>query len=123
MQGNFRQSGDPHPGGAVFDAVSASADLGLTLEEFAPLLTRAAVEIRLRLDAVRQGMADNDMEAVALNSHTMKSVAATLGAEAARGAALELEKCAKGGEAARSPELFAALELRATELLAELERD
>jgi hypothetical protein len=74
-------------GGAIFDPIAAGADLGLTPEEFAPLLPRAAVEIRLRLDAVRQGMAENDLEAVALNSHTMKSVAATLGAEAARQAA------------------------------------
>jgi HPt (histidine-containing phosphotransfer) domain-containing protein len=110
------------PGGAVFDAVAASADIGLTLEEFAPLLTKAAVEIRLRLDAVRQGMADNDQDAVALNSHTMKSVAATLGAEAARKAAFDLEVCAKNGDTALSPELFAELEFRAVELLTELDR-
>ncbi|WP_338669076.1 Hpt domain-containing protein [Pseudodesulfovibrio methanolicus] len=106
----------------MFDAVSASADIGLTLEEFAPLLTKAAVEIRLRMDAVRRGMAEGDLRAVALNSHTMKSVAATLGAEAARRAAFDLECCAKGGDPARSPELFAELELRAGELLAELDR-
>lgn len=110
------------PGGEVFDAVAASADIGLTLEEFAPLLTKAAVEIRLRLDAVRQGMADNDQDAVALNSHTMKSVAATLGAEAARKAAFDLEVCAKNGDTALSPELFAELEFRAVELLTELDR-
>jgi HPt (histidine-containing phosphotransfer) domain-containing protein len=109
-------------GGAIFDPIAAGADLGLTPEEFAPLLPRAAVEIRLRLDAVRQGMAENDLEAVALNSHTMKSVAATLGAEAARQAALDLEHCAKNGDSARSPELFAALEFRADELLTELDR-
>lgn len=122
MNGNFRQGGEDVPGGAVFDAVAASADIGLTLEEFTLLLPRAAVEIRLRLDAVRQGMADHDLHAVALNSHTMKSVAATLGAEAARRAALDLELCAKNGDRARGPELLAALEVRAAELLAELDR-
>jgi len=123
MKSEFRQSGQDVPGGAVFDAVAASADLGLTLEEFTPLLTKAAVEIRLRLDAIRLGMADNDLDAVALSCHTMKSVAATLGAEAARQAALELELCAKGGDRARRHGLFAHLEFRASELLAELERD
>jgi HPt (histidine-containing phosphotransfer) domain-containing protein len=122
MHSDLSRDGASAPGGAVFDAVSASQDLGLTLEEFAPLLSKAAVEIRLRLDAVRQGMADNDLDAVALNSHTMKSVAATLGAEAARQAALDLEVCAKKGDSAGSPELFAELERRADELLAELDR-
>jgi HPt (histidine-containing phosphotransfer) domain-containing protein len=122
MQGIYGQSGEPIPGGAAFDAAAASAEIGLTLEEFAPLLTKAAVEIRLRLDAVRQGMADGDMEAVVLNSHTMKSVVATLGAEAARQAAFDLEVCAKKGDAERSRKLFAVLELRAAELLAELDR-
>ncbi|WP_319582443.1 Hpt domain-containing protein [uncultured Pseudodesulfovibrio sp.] len=122
MQSNFGQSGASVPGGAVFDAAAASADLGLTLEEFAPLLTKAAVEIRLRLDAVKQGMAESDLDAVALNSHTMKSVAATLGAEAARQAAFDLERCAKTGDVARSHELLAELEPRALELLAELDR-
>jgi len=122
MERNFRQDRESIPCGTVFDAVSASANIGLTLEEFAPLLTKAAVEIRLRLDAVRQGMAGGDLRAVALNSHTMKSVAATLGAEAVRRAAFDLECYAKGGDSARSPELFAELELRAGELLAELDR-
>jgi HPt (histidine-containing phosphotransfer) domain-containing protein len=122
MQEIYGQSGEPASGDAVFDAAAASAEIGLTLEEFAPLLSKAAVEIRLRLDAVRQGMADRDMDAVALNSHTMKSVAATLGAEAARQAALDLEVCAKSGDAECSRELFAVLELRAVELLAELDR-
>ncbi|MGE4421703.1 MAG: Hpt domain-containing protein [Pseudodesulfovibrio sp.] len=122
MNGDLRRSGETVPGGAVFDAAAASADLGLTLEEFAPLLAKAAVEIRLRLDAVRQGMAETDLHAVALNSHTMKSVAATLAAEAARQAALDLELCAKNGDRARCSELLAELELRAGELLAELDR-
>jgi HPt (histidine-containing phosphotransfer) domain-containing protein len=110
------------PGGAVFDAVSASQDLGLTLEEFAPLLTKAAVEIRLRLDAVQQGVSGSDLSAVALNSHTMKSVAATLGAEAVRQAAYDLELCAKGGDRTRCSELLARLERRVGDLLLELER-
>jgi HPt (histidine-containing phosphotransfer) domain-containing protein len=122
MHSNFRQDGASVPGGAVFDAVSASQDLGLTLEEFAPLLTKAAVEIRLRLDAVRQGVSGNDLVAVALNSHTMKSVVATLGAEAARQAAYDLELCAKGGDRTRCSELLARLELRVGDLLFELDR-
>ncbi|XXJ18211.1 Hpt domain-containing protein [Desulfovibrio caledoniensis] len=122
MHSNFRRDGAPVPGGAVFDAVSASQDLGLTLEEFAPLLTKAAVEIRLRLDAVQQGVSGSDLSAVALNSHTMKSVAATLGAEAVRQAAYDLELCAKGGDRTRCSELLARLELRVGDLLFELDR-
>ncbi|MEZ7197086.1 Hpt domain-containing protein [Pseudodesulfovibrio karagichevae] len=122
MNGILRRSGETVPGGAAFDAAAASADLGLTLEEFAPLLAKAAVEIRIRLDGIRQGLADGDLHAVALNSHTMKSVAATLAAEPVRQASLALELCAKNGDGPHCPELLAELELRAGELLAELDR-
>jgi HPt (histidine-containing phosphotransfer) domain-containing protein len=117
-----RREGNPARNGAVFDPAEASRALGLTLEEFAPLLAKAAGEIRIRLDAVRQGVAEEDLRAVALNSHTLKSVVATLRAEAVREAAIDMERCAKAGECARCAGMLACLEERAAELLAELDR-
>ena len=116
-----RYEGNPAPGGAVFDPAEASRALGLTLEEFTPLLAKAAREIRFRLDAVRQGVAEEDLRAVALNSHTLKSVVATLRAEAVRDAAIAMERCAKEGECTRCAGMLTCLEERAAELLAELD--
>jgi len=106
----------------VFDPESACAAMGVTLREFLPLVPRAAEELRLRLDAVRRGMAGNDPHAVALNSHTMKSVSASLGAEAVRRAALNLERSARDGDGADRLGLLAELEARTAELLTELDR-
>lgn len=107
---------------AVFDPVAAIADMGLTPEEFALLLPKAAMEIRLRLEGARGALADGDLSAVALHSHTVKSVGASLKADAVHRAAYELECCARGGGEILCPELLAELERRADDLLAELER-
>ncbi|WP_207260943.1 Hpt domain-containing protein [Desulfovibrio sp. Huiquan2017] len=107
---------------AVFDPVMASAEMGLTPEEFALLLPKAAMEIRLRLEGVRRALADGDFPAVALHSHTVKSVGASLGADAVRRAAYELECCARGGGEILCPELLTELERRSDDLLAELDR-
>ncbi|EGB15753.1 Hpt domain protein [Pseudodesulfovibrio mercurii] len=122
MTGKSSKNSASGPVRAVFDPVAASADMGLTLEEFAPLLPKAATEIRLRLDAVRQGVADDDLRAVTLNSHTAKSIAATLGAEATRQAALDLELCARSGDRASCPRLLAELEEHAAALLGALDK-
>lgn len=122
MTDSSEEDGGLGRAGAVFDLVAASADMGLTPEEFAPLLPKAAAEIRLRLEGVRQGVADDDLRAVALNSHTVKSIGASLGAEAVRRAAFELERCAGDGGGARCAELLAELERRAAALLAALDR-
>ena len=122
MKDESTKRGDRVRTDTVFDPESACAAMGVTLEEFLPLVPKAAEELRLRLDAVRRGVAENDTRAVVLNSHTMKSVSASLRAEAVRLAAFDLERCARDGDAADRPGLLAELEARAAELLAELDR-
>ena len=117
MGASGRGSGCP-----VFDPVSASEAMGLTPEEFALLLPKASKEIKSRLGGIRQGLERGDLKALALNSHTLKSVAASLGAEETRNLARLLELCARGGDLKGCAGQLELLEREAAELLAELDR-
>lgn len=110
----------PEEGEGGFDADAARETMGLSGEEFALLAGRAVDEIGFRLEAVRQGVRESDLPSVALNSHTIKSVAASLGAEGARQAAETLELCARGGDGEGCPRLLSSMETETGWLLAVL---
>ncbi|AMK09862.1 MAG: Hpt domain-containing protein [Pseudodesulfovibrio sp.] len=112
----------PGEGASGFDADAAREDMGLSDEEFALLAGRAREEIAARLEAVRQGFRESDLPGVALNSHTIKSVAASLGAEGVRRVAERLELCAREGDADRCSRHLPSMEGEAGWLLKVLGR-
>ena len=89
---------------SVLDMAAASATLGVPRAEVRRLLPHAMTEIGHKLSLAEQGMDRGELREVTLQAHTLKSVAATVGAEAARRAAMKLENAARREDPALSRE-------------------
>jgi PAS domain S-box-containing protein len=96
----------------VLDVAWALRRLGLERESFRPILAISLDEFRKRLEDAKDALAKDDMQRLALSAHTLKSVAATVGAGQCRDLATELEQSAqaRASDAARGllPRLEAA---------------
>ncbi|MCJ2165453.1 MULTISPECIES: Hpt domain-containing protein [unclassified Pseudodesulfovibrio] len=104
-----------------FDLDAACKAMELSREEMLLFLPEAATEIRIRIDAARKALLASALGAVTLNSHTIKSVAASLGVESVRLAAEVLEKNALEGNGQACAALLDSLERRVAGLLVELD--
>ena len=117
------QSGEPQAADpAVFDLGMACESMELTRAEVLVLIPQARIEIRLKMDAVRQALSASDLGAVVLNSHTIKSVTAALGVEPARLAAECLEVSALAGDHGACGACLQGLEQQTACLLTELDK-
>ncbi|MDD3312073.1 ATP-binding protein [Pseudodesulfovibrio sp.] len=100
-----RPAPPPEPeAAAVLDMDAAARTLGVSRAEVLHLLPGAMAEIGHKLALAEQGMAGGLLREVTLQAHTLKSVAATVGAEATRQAAIRLENAARKEDSARSGE-------------------
>lgn len=93
----------------VLDLIAASNDLGVSQAEIRHLVPNAMSEITLKLTLAEKGLRETILREVALQSHTLKSVAASIGAEATRRAALKLENAARREDVERSFERMVTL--------------
>jgi len=100
-----RQEGAP-----VLDLVYASTHLGVSRAEILHLIPNAMTEIRVKLDLIRRAVQTNTLREVSLQTHTLKSVAASIGAEATRRASLKLENASRQQESDLCGERLATLE-------------
>jgi len=89
---------------AVLDLNAAAETLGVSHAEVLRLLPHAMEEIGHKMALAQRGMENGLLREVALQAHTLKSIAATVGAEATRRAALRLENAARKEDSARSGE-------------------
>lgn len=97
---------DPRPKEAapVLDLVAASAHLGVSRAEIMHLVPNAMTEIRLKFELAEKATRTNTLREVALQTHTLKAVADSIGAEATRRAAVKLENAARREDAVLSME-------------------
>jgi signal transduction histidine kinase/CheY-like chemotaxis protein/HPt (histidine-containing phosphotransfer) domain-containing protein len=113
LGGDWREGTGPgHPAkktAPVLDLAAASAELGVSQAEIRHLIPNAMTEITLKLTLAEQGLRKTALREVALQSHTLKSVAASIGAEATRQASLKLENAARREDVERSFERMATL--------------
>ncbi|QJB55770.1 ATP-binding protein [Pseudodesulfovibrio sp. zrk46] len=79
----------------VLDIAKAASQLGVTRSEVAYLLPKAVAEIAHKFELAENGLERSVLREVALQSHTLKSVAASIGAEATRRAAVKLENASR----------------------------
>ncbi len=83
---------------AVLDLAYACTNLGVSKAEIMHLLPNAMSEISLKLSLTKRAIQTNTLREVSLQTHTLKSVAASIGAEATRRAALKLENASRREE-------------------------
>jgi HPt (histidine-containing phosphotransfer) domain-containing protein len=93
----------------VLDLGLAAEALGVSRAEVRHLVPNAVAEIRLKLGLAERGVRAATLRETALQAHTLKSVAASIGAEATRRASLRLENAARREDQERSRERLAAL--------------
>ncbi len=113
LGGDWREASAPlrpnQEGASVLDIVAASTQLGVSQAEVRHLIPNAMAEITLKLTLAEKGLRNTVLREVALQSHTLKSVAASIGAEATRQAALKLENASRREDIGRSFERMALL--------------
>jgi len=102
LGGDWREStGEPKPkieNAPVLDLIHASTSLGVSKAEIMHLLPNAMSEIGIKLGLTERAVRSNTLREVTLQTHTLKSVAASIGAEATRRAALKLENASRREE-------------------------
>ena len=69
--------------------------MGIDAATFEPILAISLEECRHRLDDARKALAAGDLDALALNAHTLKSTSAAIGAGRCRDLAASLEQTVK----------------------------
>ncbi len=116
------QVGEKLSVGKEFDMAEACERMELSREEMIVFIPAAIREIRARVDDASKALQSGDLQTVAINSHTVKSVTASLYAENVRKEAELLEKAARLGECDGCPILMKRLEDATDRLLLELQR-
>ncbi len=94
----------------VLDLDWALSRLGIDRGAFQPILAISLDEFRKRAEAARIALAGGDMPSLAIDAHTLKSTAATIGAGECRELATELERAAAAGNAETAWALLSRLE-------------
>nr|WP_321260462.1 Hpt domain-containing protein [uncultured Pseudodesulfovibrio sp.] len=92
----------------------------LTRDEIMMLVPKAIEEVEYRLDLIRRSVETNALNDIVLHSHTLKSVAASIGARATREVVAALESVAKKGDTDMCVRLIAQLEEEVSRLAAEV---
>ena len=100
----------------VLDLGLAAEALGVSRAEVRHLVPNAVAEIRIKLGLAERGVRAATLRETALQAHTLKSVAASIGAEAVRRASLRLENAARREDQERSRERLAALQAEVARL-------
>ncbi|CCH49001.1 ATP-binding protein [Pseudodesulfovibrio piezophilus] len=93
----------------VLDLEQAASMLDITSEEMEYLLPNAISEVSLKFELAEKGVQAGLLQEVALQAHTLKSVAASIGAEMTRRAAVRLENSARQGDHELSRKRLATL--------------
>ncbi len=88
-----RHAAAEHP--PLLDTAAAKQQLGIEGPIFETIFTKSLEELRVLLQRIEGAVASGDMESAALNAHTAKSTAATMGAMAYREEAILLERAAR----------------------------
>ncbi|QGY39216.1 response regulator [Pseudodesulfovibrio cashew] len=83
----------------VLDPAMAAEALGVSFDDVGFLIPKALEEIRVKCRLAGQGVASGALRETALQAHTLKSVAGTIGAERVRRAAIRLENAARREDA------------------------
>ncbi|BDQ38214.1 hypothetical protein SYK_25740 [Pseudodesulfovibrio nedwellii] len=94
--------------------------LELTRNEIMMLVPKAVEEVEYRFDLIRKSVRSNDFNEIVLHSHTLKSVAASIGARATREVVSKLESVAKRGDTDMCVRLIGELEEEVSRLAAEV---
>lgn len=92
------ERGDVAP---VLDLVQAASNLGISHEEIDHLIGPAMREVRQKAALIDQALAAEDAREVALQTHQLKSVVASIGAEATHRAVVKLENAARRKDVAQ----------------------
>lgn len=100
----------------VLDLIHASNHLGVSQTEIRHLVPNAMTEIVLKFELAEKGIHSGVLREVALQSHTLKSVAASIGAEATRRAAVKLENASRRDETELSKQRLADLRVEVARL-------
>jgi len=79
----------------TLDTAWAMRRMGIDAATFEPILAISLEECRHRLDDARKALAAGDLNALALNAHTLKSTSAAIGAGRCRDLAASLEQTVK----------------------------
>ena len=96
-------------GAAIFDREGLLERIGGD-QEFLQIFVVKYIESTVELmSSLAEAIESGDRSAVHLYSHSIKGAAASIGAEAMRSIAAEMEASAKGGMLAQMPQLYAAL--------------
>ncbi|MGE4538466.1 MAG: PAS domain S-box protein [Desulfovibrio sp.] len=93
----------------VLDVDWALRRLGIDRELFLPILDTSLGEFQSRLAAAGKALADGDRDGVRLHAHTLKSIAATMGAGDCLGLTVTLEQAAQAAATRELAELLARL--------------
>lgn len=104
---------------AVFDPEAARTHLGLDAAGFARVLRCVWTEVSERRRRLEEAVAGGDLPTAALHAHTIKSSAATMGAETLRQAAAMVEELAAKPRAGELPAAMTRLR-RAADALSKL---
>lgn len=83
----------------VLDLVQAAGHLGVSRAEMNHLVPKAMEEIAVKFSLAEKGIQSGTLREVALQAHTLKSVSASIGAEATRRAAVKLENASRRDDA------------------------
>ena len=97
-----RREPDTPTGSVVWDR-EAMLDLLMGDEDLARSILDGFLEdIPQRLEMLREGLDRGDLAEAGLQAHTVKGAALSVGAEALRAAAFEVERAARAGDAAEA---------------------
>ncbi|WP_300159143.1 ATP-binding protein [Solidesulfovibrio sp.] len=99
----------PGPGMALFDPEAAREGMGIDRVQYLELCRVSFEEGTRRLAAAREAMAAGDPAGAAIDAHTIKAAAATLGAYSCREQARVLEKALRAGDEEAARQAHAAL--------------
>jgi CheY-like chemotaxis protein/HPt (histidine-containing phosphotransfer) domain-containing protein len=112
-------AGEP-AGGEGFDFFVALSHVGGDRALLDELLDIFAEDAPVRMDTIRGAIAGGDVQVLMREAHTLKGVLKVLGATAAAGLALDLEKLAGHGDLSGAREICAALDRAMGRLTQEL---
>lgn len=105
---------------AVFNPEGARRQLGIGESDFSRVFDCIWLEVSKRRGLLDEALRDGDLKTVHLQAHTLKTSAATIGAEALSQAALAVELAAKSGSleaVTRAVEVFHAAKQTLSKLL------
>lgn len=121
LGGNWSGTGQIKPkqeSAPVLDIVHASNQLGVSQTEVKHLVPNAMSEITVKFDLAEKSLGKSVLREVVLQAHTLKSVAASIGAEATRRAAVRLENASRQDDAELSARRLAELNVEIARLQA-----